>query len=165
MKKTHTRKRGHFQSSDGIAQRKLSLEQPYFVPQWRGLKKRGGYYGVQQAQTTLTLQQYFRQLYPQLILLPQEDDLNRAEPCPDFLSHMSRAAQHILNTGGGDSKQPGSGHLNGVNHTENSTYYHLLHSHSKVQVKLYRFSLLYIYNHSLLENPGAHQPLVIAKSI
>lgn len=39
--KKHTRKRGHFQSSDGIAQRKLSLERPYFVPQWCGLKKRG----------------------------------------------------------------------------------------------------------------------------
>lgn len=35
---------------------------------------------------------------------------------------------------------------------------HLSHSHSKVQVKLRRFSLLYIYNHSLLENPGAYQP-------
>ena len=42
---------------------------------------------------------------------------------------------------------------------------HHLHSHSKVQVKLHHLSLLYIYNHSLLENPGANVSLVIAKSI
>lgn len=44
----HTRKKKtkrHFQRFDGIAQRKLSLEQPYFVPHWCGLKieKCGGY--------------------------------------------------------------------------------------------------------------------------
>lgn len=39
------KKKGHFQRFDGIAQRKLSLEQPYFVPHWCGLKieKCGGY--------------------------------------------------------------------------------------------------------------------------
>lgn len=52
-KTKNTRKRGHFQSSDGVAQRKLSLEQPYFVPRWRGLKTKAGvYYGVQQARMT-----------------------------------------------------------------------------------------------------------------
>lgn len=34
-----------------------------------------------------------------------------------------------------------------------------------MQVKLHHFSLLYIYNHSLLENPGTYQSPVIAKSI
>lgn len=44
-----------------------------------------------------------------------------------------------------------------ITHKKKSTYYHLLHSHSKVRVKLHHFSLLYIYNHSLIENPGAYE--------
>lgn len=42
--KKHTRG-NFFESSDGIAQRKLSLEQPYFVPQRCGLNKRGLFWG------------------------------------------------------------------------------------------------------------------------
>lgn len=34
------KKKNNFPSSDGIARLKLSLERPYFVPQWHGLEKR-----------------------------------------------------------------------------------------------------------------------------
>lgn len=47
--KKHTRKRGNFKSSDGIAQRKLSLEQPYFVPQRCGFKQEGVIMGFSRA--------------------------------------------------------------------------------------------------------------------
>lgn len=81
QKHKNTRKKKlHFQSSDGIAQRKLSLEQPSFVPQWRCCK-RGGSYGVQQAQTISTAKQRFRQIYPQLTLFSTRcAEPNRALP-------------------------------------------------------------------------------------
>lgn len=110
--KKYTRKRGHFQSSDGIAQRKRSLEQLCFVPQWRNVKRRGGYYGVEQSQTTSTAQQCFRQLYPQLTLLPQEDDPNCVQQCPALLPYIVLCSPPSSDRGGGTAQ------FNDVNHTK-----------------------------------------------
>lgn len=70
-----------------------------------------------------------------------------------FLPTLSHEAQHLLNTGGGQQEAPAQLNLM-VCITQKIVPSHLLHSHSKVQVKLHHFSLLYIYNHSLQENPG-----------